>query len=476
MIGITSMGAYIPYLRLSRDLIAKAWGRRSFQGERSVANNDEDCITMAVEAAFNCIGSMERKDIDALFFASTSAPYKEKLSAGLVATVCDLKDQIFTADYANSLRAGMAALRTALNMVKANSAKNVLVTAADCRLGYPRSDEEQLFGDGAAALMIGSEGVIATIESSFSLNKEIVDVWRNDDDVFVRTGEGRFVMAEGYNACMTQVVFGVLKKAGLTPGDIQKLVLSTPNLKANLALAKKMGFDPKTQVQDALMLSVGNCGVAQPLMLLVAALEEANPGDTILLAGYGDGADAFILKVTDEIKRMKASNGIKRYLETKMMLSSYEKYLSYREILKTVPGEPFRLFPSNAAYWRDQESILRFYGSKCNKCGASIFPVQRVCYACGAKDEYDKVCYSNKKGRVFTYTIDNLAGRSDDPVVIQTVVDADDGTRFYLMMTDYNLSELKVGLEVEFTFRKIHEGANFNNYFWKCRPIRNGGK
>jgi len=157
------------------------------------------------------------------------------------------------------------------------------------------------------------------------------------------------------------------------------------------------------------------------------------------------------------------------------MLSTYQLYLSFRGIIEPMPGEPFRLFPSNSAYWREQESILQFLGSRCKKCGASIFPIQRICFSCGAKDEFDKIpCYS-KKGKVFTYSIDKLAGRSDEPVVIQTVVDADDRTRFYLIMTDYDPSELKVGLEVEFTFREIYKGANFNNYYWKCRPVRNGG-
>jgi 3-hydroxy-3-methylglutaryl CoA synthase len=61
MIGISSYGAYIPAFRLSRDLMAKAWGRGSIGGERSVANNDEDSATMAVEAAFDCLQGKAEK-------------------------------------------------------------------------------------------------------------------------------------------------------------------------------------------------------------------------------------------------------------------------------------------------------------------------------------------------------------------------------------------------------------------------------
>ena len=49
-LGISLCGSYLPTLRIDRGTIAQIWGRASVGGERSVANNDEDAITMAVEA------------------------------------------------------------------------------------------------------------------------------------------------------------------------------------------------------------------------------------------------------------------------------------------------------------------------------------------------------------------------------------------------------------------------------------------
>ena len=61
-------------------------------------------------------------------------------------------------------------------------------------------------------------------------------------------------------------------------------------------------------------------------------------------------------------------------------------------------------------------------------------------------------------------------------MVVQTVVEMDgDPLRFYCMMTDCVPSEVRVGMPVELTFRRIYEGAGFHNYFWKCRPMRVGG-
>lgn len=473
-IGITSVGAYVPYNRIRRESIAKVWERGAIKGERSIVNNDEDSLTMAVEAVGHCLTGVDRQTVDAAYFATTTAPYAEKSMAALVATVSDLKATVGTADFGNCLKAGTAALKAALDAVKAQSAVQAVVAAADCRIGFPKSDQEQLFGDAAAAILVGSEDVIAEVECFSTVNNEIIDVWRLAGERYVRSTEDRFIVDKGYTASMVTVVRDVLKKANLTTQDISKVVLSSPGLKENSSVAKKVGFS-ETQLQDSLVGQVGNCGTAQPLLALVAALEDAKAGDRILLAAYGNGADAFIFRVTDQIGRMPPAKGVRRFLANKRIFESYVRYLSFRELVETMPAEPFRLFPSNAGYWRDQKSILRFYGSQCSDCGSSAFPIQRVCNQCGSQDRYKEIRMADRKGKVFTYSIDKLAGRSDDPTVVQTVVEDDDGTRYYLLMTDYEQPEIAVGLDVEFTFRKIYVGADYINYFWKCRPSRMGG-
>ena len=79
------------------------------------------------------------------------------------------------------------------------------------------------------------------------------------------------------------------------------------------------------------------------------------------------------------------------------------------------------------------------------------------------------------KGTVFTYTLDHLVGGTylDTPVP-RCVVDLDDGGRVLLNMTEIENPEenVQIGMRVELTFRKQHEGADFHNYYWKCRPER----
>jgi len=76
------------------------------------------------------------------------------------------------------------------------------------------------------------------------------------------------------------------------------------------------------------------------------------------------------------------------------------------------------------------------------------------------------------KGTVFTFTRDYLAGRSDDPIICQTIVEMENGMRFYGLMTDCDPETVEVGMPVELTFRRIYEGAGFHNYYWKCRPAK----
>jgi len=177
---------------------------------------------MAAAAAIDCLTGVDRGTIDGLYFATTTSPYKEKLGAAIVAMAADLRQDVLTADFAHSLRAGTSALMSAVDAVKAGSAKKVMVTAADSRLGIPGSPYEQNFGDGAGALLIGDSDVAATIEASYSVYSEIVDVWRADGDTFIRSWEDRFTTTHGYLAVVGEAVSGLLKKTGLKPGDFAK--------------------------------------------------------------------------------------------------------------------------------------------------------------------------------------------------------------------------------------------------------------
>lgn len=472
-IGITGMGVYIPYYYIKRETIAKQWDSKGAKGERSLCNADEDSVTMAAEAAVNCLRGMEREQIDGLFFASTTAPYSEKSHASILAKVCDLSDSVEIADFLASTRAGMSAVRAAYSAVKSGMCRNVLVTSADQRNGYPKSQLEQMFGDAGAAVMIGSDNVIASVEACESVNVEIHDAWRNIKDDYVRTGESRFVKSKGYSYALTSALCRLMKTQGITPDDVTKVILPTSNFKEYMGVAKAVGFNLE-KIQDPLMMHVGDCGTAQPILLLAAALDEAREGDILLWAAYGSGAEVMLLKVTENIKTLKNKGMLQMYMDSRRELTGYSRFLSFRGLMEPEPGEPYKISPSGSNYWRDQNCILSLHGSRCKKCGQIMFPINRICYSCHSKDEYEEIRLYERGFKLFTYSIDRLAGRSDDPTIGQAVAEDEDGTRMYLLMTDFQEADVKVGMPLELSFRKMHNLGDFVNYYWKFRPIRRG--
>jgi len=339
----------------------------------------------------------------------------------------------------------------------------------------PNSEFEPLFGDGAAALLLGDSDVAVAIEGTYSLSSEFQDVWRKDKDTYHWAWEDRWIRDEGYQKILPQAVGALMKKYNVTPKDFTKAVFNSPDARTHTAIARAIGLDTKTQVQMPLFDSVGDTGCASAPMTLVAALEEAKPGDKILFACYGDGVDAYILQVTEQIEKVRNRRGIKNHLASKMMLSSYGVYLGMRNMMEWAPTlRPARR--SSLSYvLRDRKMFYSLYGQKCNSCGNIQYPKQRVCMYCQTKDNFEEIRLSDKKGELFTYSIDERAREIILPLV-RSVVNLDGGGRYYSAMTDRDPDKIDVGMRMELTFRLLfdgtREGSGFRNYIWKTRPVR----
>ncbi|HXG91183.1 MAG TPA: 3-oxoacyl-[acyl-carrier-protein] synthase III C-terminal domain-containing protein [Blastocatellia bacterium] len=472
MTGITHFGAYIPYYRLAHKEIARAWGGRAGDGERAVANVDEDSITMAVEAVRDLLANRDGRDVDGLVFASTTSPYSEKQASALIATVADLRHDVRTADYTNSLRSATTAISTSLDAVKAGAASRIIIAAADTRLAPPKSAAERASGDAASAIEVGSDRVIARLIAQHSTVDEMIDLWRKDGERFVSAWEERFAITQGYQRGVRQTVNDMFERAGIGPSEISKAIFYAPDQATLAATAKSIGLKPE-QVPDHLFSSVGNTGAAMPLLVLSSVLETAQPGEKLLVVGYGQGCDALMFEVTDEIANAKmiSRRGVSAHLASKAYLDSYERYAKFRQLIET--ESPRRQMPSASApqIWRRRDEIYKLHGSRCLSCGKIQYPRQRVCISCQSKDNFESVRLADKRATVFTYTVDFLNADPDPPTVM-TIVDFEGGGRAYLMMTDRNPADVRIEQEVEMTFRRIYEAEGFINYYWKCRPIR----
>ena len=483
MVGIRSYGVYIPYYRMSRAEIFNAWLTMPspMKGERSVANFDEDSLTMAVAAGIDCLTGFKRKDVNALYACSTTFPYREKLSAATAAAALDLSGSIRTADFANSLRCATIGLSSALDAVEAGSAETVLLTASDCRLGAPGGEFEQSIGDGGVAFLLGKEELIAEVEGRYTITDEFCGMWRSHEDTFIRMWEDRMVHDEGYSKIMERALRGALEKAGLTMDSFARVVYDAPaDIRRHALLARKLDIG-KEQLQSSFFEQIGNTGTAMAGMMLVAALEEAKAGDRILFASYGNGADVFILRVTDGISKVRNRGTFVRQLNNKKMIYNYPAYLRWRNIVAMEKAKRPELQPTSISnLHRNVKILLSLYGVKCRNCGtpqytqagllSSYVMPQRICVECGAKDQFDDYPFYDKRGTIYSYTKDNLAASLDPPLTV-AIVDFEGGGRAAFEMTDRDPREVKVGMPVALTFRKLFYERGIHNYYWKAIPI-----
>jgi hydroxymethylglutaryl-CoA synthase len=467
MAGIVSYGAYVPFFRLG-----KATAGWESPTERAIANFDEDSVTMAVAALRDALTAIDPGSIDALYFASTTQPYAEKQSATTIGWGANLRPDIFTVDCADSLRAGTNALKLALDATKAQSAKRVAVAVADNRLAQPRSAFERTFGDGAATLVVGEDQVIATIDGHAGFSHEILDTWRSADDDMVRSWEDRFRLEKGFIESLRESVSKALEKFGMTAKDYSRVIFAAPDARAHREAIRALGLEA-SQVPDGLFSALGHTGAAFPLMLLIAAIEDAEPGDRLLLASYGDGCDVFSLQVTAAKAQLPARRGMKAHLAAKKVLPEYEQYLKWRGLHQPDPGvrRPPMPTPSATALFRERERNLRFSAGKCRACGTVQYPPQRVCTKCGKRDDFDPVRLADKPAKLFTYALDYIAGSVDVPLVV-CIVNFAGGGRALMTMTDRVIEDIEVDMPLEMSFRKLYEAEGIHNYFWKCTPVR----
>jgi len=267
-------------------------------------------------------------------------------------------------------------------------------------------------------------------------------------------------------------IAGFMERQGISARDVGKLALYAPDGRRHVQLARQMGFAPE-QVQDGMYGRLGNTGAAFVPMLLASALEEAAQGQLVVAASYGDGSDVLAFRATAQASDERVSNGVSGYLNSGQALDSYETYARWREVWLTdaASRRPQAQSPSVSDLWREGDRNVRFYGATCNQCGFVQYPPQRVCVKCRARDDSTPLRLSDQPGKVFTYSMDYLAGTTDTPLVI-AVVDFDGGGRALCMITDRELDEIKVGMTVEMSFRKLRVVNGIHNYYWKAVPQR----
>ncbi|RIV40553.1 hydroxymethylglutaryl-CoA synthase [Micromonospora radicis] len=455
--GLDAYAAYLPAYALHDNRLDATGPPRAGGPVRSVAGYDEDSITMAVEALRHI--AADAPAARHLFLATTAAPYEAKTSAGVVHEALGLDPAVGAADLRGH-RSGATALDTAAR-------SGAVVALADLRTTRPGAPDELAQGDAAAAF-VGGGARAALLLASAGRTTEVLERWRLPGERHDRIWDERFT-ADVLVEAGLGTARRALGEAGLAAVD--EVVVSSSNARVAATLRRVLrGAGRDAEIERL----TGFTGAAHPGLLLAAALDEAQPGQTILLLSATEGADAFVLRVGDDVRGVRGGPSVRAQLAARQSVG-YGRYLRWRGLLDVQgPARPAAPAPAAPPMYRRTGWKYRLEGSRCGACGAITTPPGRVCAACGVVGDGDpKVSLRDRTARVVSMTRDHLTTLPEPEVAI-VVADVDGGGRLSAYATDVAPAEVVVGMPMTPTFRRLWTTDSIHNYFWKLRPGKDG--
>jgi hydroxymethylglutaryl-CoA synthase len=294
---------------------------------------------MAVEASKSAIAraGINPQDIGAIYVGSESHPYIVKSTSSIVAEAVDATPELTAADLEFACKAGTAAIQILMGLVDSGRVKYGLAVGSDTAQGRPGDELEYTAASGAAAFIIGSSGLLARIDDTYSYTTDTPDFWRREGEEFPRHG-GRFTGEPAYFAHVLAATRGLLKKTGTTVDDYDYFVFHQPNFKFPLKAAKELGVPPEKVMPGMLVQKIGNTYSASSLLGLAYVLDMAKSGQRIMLTSFGSGAgsDSFSITVTNLLqKRRNMAAMLKDMIEDREYID-YSHYVKFRKKLKGV--------------------------------------------------------------------------------------------------------------------------------------------
>ena len=478
MASILAWGGYVPRLRLVRKkaVEANSWFTPALsalaEGERSMCNWDEDTLTLAVEAARDCLGG-QRKGIAAVHLASTTAPFADRQNAALLANALALDERIGTLDVGASQRAGTSGLINAFAAAGPRPGP-ILFVAADDRLARAGGAAELHNGAGAAAMLVGKGPGAAELVGWEQSAVDLVDHFRSQGEAFDHAWEERWVRDEGYLAIVPRTLTALLERCAVETRSIDHFVMPCTLRGVPRRVAGLVGL-PEGCIRDNLGAVMGEAGAAHALVLLAHTLESARPGELVLVAGFGQGCDALLLRTTSQVASGRRGHGISGHLSQRRAETNYNRFLAFKGLVQHDAGmraEVDRPTPLSTLY-RNRDMVTALVGGRCRVCGTAQFPRTKVCVNpnCGGFHTQEALPFADRAATVLTWTADRLTF-SPDPPAHYGIVQFEGGGRLMADFTDVDAGAVEVGMPMRMMFRiKEHDARrNLKSYFWKAAP------
>jgi hydroxymethylglutaryl-CoA synthase len=207
-----------------------------------------------------------------------------------------------------------------------------LAIGADTAQGRPSDSLEYTAAAGGAAFIIGpAENSLAILDGSYSYVSDTPDFWRRPQQHYPSHG-GRFTGEPGYFTHVLAAARGLMEGLGLTAGDFQYVVFHQPNPRFPVRAALELGFKRGQYEAGLLANEIGNAYAGSSLLGFSALLDQAQPGERILLVSFGSGAgsDAFCWQTNAQLPlRQALAPRTGDYIERRTLID-YATYLRFR--------------------------------------------------------------------------------------------------------------------------------------------------
>lgn len=320
-VGIVTYGAALPKRRMKVEQVLDVWKNNPVPyvknsmgvSERTVLFADEDTNTLAV-ASIRAAARRYPKttETEGLFVGTCTNEYNSRPSATMIMEAANLQVTIKNADVQWSTKSGSAAIDIAAAMVASGMCKTALAVGVDTinRRTAPGDLTEAYASAGSVAVLLGKEDVIAEIDASVSYSEDLSDSFRVDGERYIRSGMrlGGAKDELGLLRHMEGSVRALMEKTGTSPEDYDYFIPQQATTGYAHMAAERLGFSEDQIRKSVVSREIGDSGSASALLGLANVLDQAKPGERILLAtyGFGAGSDAISLTVTDQIVGMQS--------------------------------------------------------------------------------------------------------------------------------------------------------------------------
>jgi uncharacterized OB-fold protein len=394
---------------LDAELALPTWRVPGRGGPIATCGQDEDVVTLAVEAALPLLARTGGAPPDAVILATVSSPLAEGGVLQVIAEALDLQGPRPALELGGTLSSGIQGLLVASALL-ADGCERVLLVAADRR----RDTAGRALGDGAIALLLGAADAAraaATVTVGASATELVRDRWRTHSGAGVIEADRSLTSAQ---------------RAAPTPGVLHYGIADAPLPRVGMIgtghfLLRALLDTPLTD--GPLELEVSASGITQRITL--SGGSELARVSAALRARIADGVDGPGPTASSE-------------------------------------DGAFDPYASQARSWRDRAMDLRLEGQRDPATGEVLFPPVPEASAAGL------VPYRlGRTGRVLTQTRDHVY-----PVggpITMAVVEVDGGGRVYCQSADG--ATLNIGDPVELVLRRLHDGGGLTHYFVKARPL-----